>query len=569
MTRFLTPDERSKIKEEILKEPPINDISGEKQIELLDNPNNMAVDVLQHVAEAKREKPFAGEVMFGAPGEMQIILDFTGLRGSGSNIYHKFIYLAPKWRCTVKKVGESLFVSPVWAEYYNLTIAQKQKIEGAIKAGLASATQAVADFELLKHDSRRYREILDYFVKAEKTGDEHVIRSLFVDRVDAYTGEGFSMVTMARRWPTIITDFIRMKSEWTDPKSVKEDKQVEHVRKELDVSAAEATVLKTKNMLYREWVELFLPQVKERYARIENLVKARKKSVDEYREWLKPYIAKFKTMKETEETRPGAWMSNAYVTPGFGQTEALVGTRLWVWKSFPIVEMGKAAAKLEISRGGEKWEIDPYDDWVKRWQKRLEYKYNLKFEEKDINDILVEATAKTGLQTEVQPMYPEDLYYILFDMHWILSLLKTPPPEGIETDNLMIFPLKTWIMSQNAMLFHLMEIRAREDAISHYINEIIGAKEIEEEILERVEEEFRPKKPERFKSWRSFRKRAGSFRAWTKPGLLKFYHIFFRAGPYEPVFFERVSKMYFRASGQYYGQLVDYMKDAMRIGKTA
>jgi hypothetical protein len=569
MTRSLTPEERSKIKEEILKESPINDISSEKQIELLDNPNNMVIDVLQHIAEAKREAPFIGEVMFGAPGEMQTILDFTGLRGSGSNIYHKFIYLAPKWRCTVKKVGESLFVSPVWAEYYNLTIAQKQKIESAIKTGLASATQAVADFELLKHDSRRYREIIDYFVKADKTGDEHVLRSLFVDRVDAYTGEGFSMVTMARRWPTIITDFIRMKSEWTDPKIIKEDKQVEHVRKELDVSAAEATVLKTKNRLYREWVELFLPQVKERYARIENLVKAREKSVDEYRQWLKPYIAKFKTMKETEETRPGAWMSNAYVTPGFGQTEALVGTRLWVWKSFPIVEMGKPAAKLEVSRGGVRWEFDPYDDWVKRWQKRLEYKYNLKFEEKDVNDILTAATSKTELQMEVQPMYPEDLYYILFDMHWILSLLKTPPPEGIETDNLMIFPLKTWVMSQNALLLHLMEIRAREDSISHYINEIIGAKEIEQEILERVEEEFRPKKPDRFKSWRNLKKRAGSFRAWAKPGLLKFYHIFFRPGPYEPVFFERVSKMYFRASGQYYGQVVDYLKDAMRIGKTA
>ncbi len=567
MTRTLTPEEREKIKEEILKEPPINDISSEEQIELLDKPNNMVVDVLQELAEAKREAPFTGDVMFGAPGEMQIILDFTGLRGSGSNIYHKFIYLAPKWRLTVKKVGESLFVSPVWAEYYNLTIVQKQKIESAIKTGLASATQAVADYELLKHDSRRYREILDYFVKAEKTGDEHVLRSLFVDRVDAYTGEGFSMVTMARRWPTIITDFIRMKSEWTDPKVIKGDKQVEHVRKELDVSAAEATVLKTKNMLYREWVELFLPQVKERYARIENLVKARGKSVDAYREWLKPYIAKFKTMKETEETRPGAWTSDAYVTPGFGQTEALVGTRLWVWKSFPIVEMGKAAAKLEKGYKG-KFEFDPYDDWVKRWQKRLEYKYNLKFEKKDIDDILEAATAKKGMTLEVQQMYPEDLYYILFDMHWIISLLKTPPPEGIETDNLMIFPLKTWIMSQNALLLHLMEIRAREDAITHYINEIIGAKEIEKEILERVEEEFKPKKPERFKSWRNFKKRCGSFKARAKPGLLKFYHLFFRPGPYEPVFFERVSKMYFRASGQYYGQMVDYLKDAMKIGKT-
>ncbi|UCD07199.1 MAG: hypothetical protein JSW41_05235, partial [Candidatus Aenigmatarchaeota archaeon] len=317
MTRPLTLEEREKIKQEILKDPILG-MSGKKQIEFLDNPNVLVVDLLQKIAEDNRDKPFTGEVVFGAPGEMEIILDFTGLRGSGSNIYHAFIYQAPKWRCTVKKVDESLYVSPVWAEYYNLTIAQKQKLEGAIKTGLASATQAVADYELLKHDSRRYREVIDYFVKADKTSDEHVLRSLFVDRVDAYTGEGFSMVTMARRWPTIITDFIRMKTEWTDPKVIDEKKQVEHIRKELDVSAAEATVLKTKNSLYREWVELFLPQVKERYARIENLVRAREKSVDEYRKWLKPYIAKFRVMKEAEEGRPGAWVSDAYVTPGFG-----------------------------------------------------------------------------------------------------------------------------------------------------------------------------------------------------------------------------------------------------------
>ena len=565
MARRLALKEKEELRKKILNDP-VKGLSGKKQIEFLDKPDKMVADLLQEIAEKNRDRPFVGEVLFGAPGEMEMILDFTGLRGSGSNIYHAFIYQAPKWRYTVKKVDEFLFVSPVWAEYYNLTIAQKQKLEGAIKAGLASATQAVADYELLKHDSRRYKEVIDYFLKAQKTGDEHVIRSLFVDRVDAYTGEGYSMVTMARRWPTIITDFIRMKSGWTDPKAVPVEKQVEHIRKELDVTQAEATILKTKNMLYREWVELFLPQLKERYARIENLVNARKKSVDEYREWLKPYIAKFKTMKEMDEANPAAWVTDAYTTPGFGQTEALVGTRLWVWKSFPIVETGRSAVKFE--KRGEKWEFDPYDDWVKRWQWRIEYKYSIKFDKKDIDSILEAALSTKGAKMEVQEMYPEDIYYILFDMNVLLSLLKTPPPEGIESDNLMIFPLKTWIMSQNALLLHLMEIRAKEEAVSHYISEIIGAKTIEEDILERVEEEFKPeKKPGRFDGIRKFKGKCSGFKTWAKPKALKFYHIFFRPGPYEPVFFERVSKMYFRASGQYYGGLVDWFKDHMKVGK--
>ncbi|RLI96551.1 MAG: hypothetical protein DRO99_04255, partial [Candidatus Aenigmatarchaeota archaeon] len=508
----------------------------------------LVVDLLH---KKSGETRFIGEVLHGSPKEMQMILDFTGLRGSGSNIYHSFIYRAPKWRYSVKKVDDFLYVSPVWAEFYNITLAQKQKLEQTIKTGLTSAAQAVADFELLSHDARRYKEIIDYFVEAEKTGDEHVLRSLFVDRVDAYTGEGYSMVTMARRWPTIITDFIRMKDGWTD---------VNTIRKELDVAAAEATVLKTKNMLYQEWKKLFLPVVKERFARIENLANARKKSVDEYKEWLKPYIAKFKAMRELDEN-PSAWVTDAYVTPGFGQSEAMVGTRLWIWKSISIVEKGKPPARLEY--GKAKWEIHPYDDWVKAWKKLIEYKYELRIEDEDVEGVLSAALSKEGTQFEVQQMYPEDLYYILFDIHFILNLLRTPPPEGIESDNFMVMPITTYIMSQNALLLYILELKAKEKAMEHYVNEIIGAKSIEQEVLEEVEKRF--KGEEETKSSRKGRLSGvgRKLKVFTY-GLIR---LFVRPGPYEAVFYERVSKMYFRESGKDYKTIINFFKEKMQIGK--
>lgn len=553
MVRRLSPEEREKLKEEILKKTyyPLKRIT-EEDLKFLDG-GKMVADLLQ---KKSYDQPYyLGQVSHGTPEEMAMILDYTCLRGGGSNLYHSFIYKAPKWRYTVRKADEYLWVSPVWAEFYNITIAQKQKLEQQIKTGLTSAAQSVADYELLTHDTRRYKEIIDYFVEAQKTGDEHVIRSLFVDRVDAYTGEGYSMVTMARRWPTIISDFIRMKSEWKD---------VEKIRKGLDVSAAEATVLKTKNILYNEWKELFLPVVKERFARIENLARARKKSVDEYREWLKPYIAKFKAMKEMDEQAPSAWVSNAYIAPGFGQSEALLGNRLWVWRSLPIIEAGKPPYRL-TEKGGN-WQIYPYDDWAKAWKKVVEYKYSLKIDDKDVDKLLKDAIDKKLWQFENQQMYPEDLYYILFDMEWSLSLLRTPPPEGVETDNLMIFPISTWIMSQNAILVYMMELMAKEHHIAHYIDEIIGAKTIEAEILEDVEARFKEKEKGPG-AWKRFMDRTITFRVRLKSGILKFYHLFVRPGPYEAVFFERQSKMYYRASGRDYGQVIGYLKDKMSIGK--
>src|SRR4030067_353949 len=141
-----------------------------------------------------------------------------------------------KMRYNIKKVDEWVEINPNYTELYNQMLGQKQRIEGAIKSSLASVAQAVADYELLKHDARRYGEILDYFKKGQR--DQHVMRSLFVDRVDAFTGEGYSLVTMAKRWPTIITDFIRMKDEWED---------VSAITTEMDVSQAGATVRQTKH----------------------------------------------------------------------------------------------------------------------------------------------------------------------------------------------------------------------------------------------------------------------------------------------------------------------------------
>ena len=554
MVRRLRPEEKEKLGEEILHKTYFPKCKITKKNLTFIKGNNLVVDLL-HKKSDELEGNMIGEVMHGQPKEMAMILDFTGLRGSGSNIYHSFIYRAPKWRYTVRKADDFLFVSPVYADLYNITMGQKQKLEQAIKTGLTSAAQSVADYELMSHDSRRYKEIINYFVQANKDKDSHVLRSLFVDRVDAYTGENYSMVTMARRWPTIITDFIRMREEWDD---------IDTIRKELDVAAAEATVLKTKNKLFREWKTMFLPIVKERYARIEAMSQARLKSVNEYKEWLKPYIAKFKAMRETDEQNPASWVTSAFYTPGFGQSEALVGTRLWVWKSIDITEARKPPAVYDEKN--RNWNIYPYDDWVKSWKKLIEYKYDLKIEDEDVDKLLEDAISKKGAQFEVPQMFPEDTYYIFFDMNVLLSLLRTPPPEGGETDNLMFYPLQAYIMSQNALLIYLLELYAKERAMEHYVDEIIGHESIEKEILEEVEAGFGPDK-KGAGSWSKFKERMSNLKWRIKPGALKFLHLFVRPGPYEAIFYERVSKMYFRASGRDYLTVRDYLKDKMSIGK--
>ena len=512
------------------------------------DPSKMIVDEMR---EAFRSGPVVGKGIAAGPFEMETVIDFTGLRGSGSNIYYSLIFQLPKWTYHIKKVDEFMEVTPTWAEYYNLTIAQKQKLEASIKTGLTSAAQAVSDFELLKHDLRRYREILDYFIKSHKHKDEHVLRSLFVDRVDAHTGEGYSMITMTKRWPTIITDFIRMKSEWNNRDTV---------RKELDLSDAEATVLMTKNQLYNEWKELFLPTVKERVARLEVMVESRKQSIDEYRKWLKPYVARYKMIREKSEVKPAEDVSNAFMTPGFGQSQASTGVRIWFWKHYRPPEKGKPESIPEKGKGKNKFVIDPYDSVVKEWQKKIEKRYNVKFTEKDVYKIMDEALeAPPGINPM---MYKDVIYYVFFDAKITLSMIRTPPPEGFETDNLMFLPLKAYVLSQNVLLLHILEVKAREMAFENEVNRLIGTKEAETEAFERIEKEFLP---EEKKGPTRFRKGFTTASEKLRPPAESIFYKFVKRGPYEPVFRERVSKMYARGIGGSYGKVLGLIMQKMQV----
>lgn len=519
----------------------------------LDTPDELESDKMRQ--SLKGDPPQTGYVAMAAPFEMEKILDFTGLRGSGPNIYYSLIYQLPKWNFTVKKLDEYIEVTPTWAEYYNLTIAQKQKLEASIKQGLTSAAQAVTDFELLKHDLRRYEEVLNYFKKAEKSKDEHVLRSLFVDRVDQHTGEPYSMISMSRRWPTIITDFIRMKSSLSNR---------DEIKKELDITQAEATVLLTKNQLYLEWKRLFFPEIKDRVARLQVLVESRKKSIDEYRSWLKPYMARYRAIREKTELKPEDNISNPYHTPGFGQSQALTGVRLWFWRQFSPPEKGKPESVMDKPRAGMGFVIDPYDDFVKYWQEKIEKRYQVTISEEEVNKILKNAVN----EKPVSMMDPKVLYYALIDAKIVLSMTRTPPPEGAELDNLMFLPLKGHVVSQNILLIHLIEIYAREKSFERQINQLIGTKEAEEEAKEKIEKEFEADPKEKWSPFKRL-KRTKEKKPMRDPAKKTPFHrfawLFIKRGPYEPVFKERLSKMYARGMGGTWVLVLSFIQQKMQV----
>ena len=210
-------------------------------------------------------------------------VNYTSAPGKAAGLYYSLFFQLPKWGWSIAKADEWIEVSPTHKEYYERTISSKQMLESTIKTGLTSAAQSVADYELMNHDLRQYKEILGYF----NSEDEHSLKAMFVDQVDVHTdspGQPVSMRSIAPRWPTIIADFMRL-SEGDDTP--------DKVQKKLDVSKAEAVILVTKNKLYKNWKGDIKNISLERYEMLRGMVAARKKTVEEYKEWLKPYISRF------------------------------------------------------------------------------------------------------------------------------------------------------------------------------------------------------------------------------------------------------------------------------------
>ncbi len=538
-------------------------------------PRTLAIDWLEEWSDPDGAKGIVnyGEAICNFPPDQHVLLNATCPFGHGNLIYMMLTYTMPKLHYNLAKIDEHIAVSPAYPEMYGRIIAKKRELEGHIKGGLASAAQAVADYELLKHDERKYREILDYFEEGRK--DEHVLRSLFIDRVDAHTGEGYSMISMTKRWPTVITDFIRLSTI-----EKKDRTDVKKIRDGLSISTAESTVLKTKNNVFEEWKKTFFPDIRDRYARVKTLVDARRKSIDEYREWLKPHVTSLKMMKDTMEVDPSKLFTMA-IQP-WHKPDSMYWVRVFMWKMLTPEEVGKP--------GFVSGEISPYDNFVKRYIPDIEKNYGVKIVKsesdkkklisKGIKDpdsrvysnddiIVIDKQLKDWSETplyESQPKLNLDRYYYAFYDIAITSPLFKMEGGKEEIDDWNC-ELKPYLISQNVLMLILLEITAKERWLNKYVKELIGVREVEDKIRDEVTKRYRDLDAEDEKQKNGiiaqikapYLKVTGAVNrvegwfgnwSWNNLKLRKYFLRFFmRVGPYETERSERLTKVYGRYMG--------------------
>ncbi len=566
-----------------------------------------------------------GEGINAAPFEAEELLDLTFKIGGGTGIIYGILFQLGKWGYDSAKVDEWLEVSPVFTEYYQKTIEEKRKMEEEIKAGLASISNAITDFELLAHDARKYKQYLQYFKiikqlekeleKTKKPEDaanierklreaNHVLRALFIDYVDAHAGEGIALKTITPRWPTIISDFM----ELTD-----EEIKVESIIDRLKVSRAEAVILVTKNKLYNEWKSLFFDTVKGRYERLLGLMKAREHSIRQYREQMKPLLYRHRTIKT------GTYMTHVAPLRFDAQAVSVDHTEVWAWRPFVVPEVFKIPResydRVTMKEAGfSKEELDEIkniskankerppsdvprlpavpimDDVVRVIIAQIEKEYELKISMQDVLNVINNLSKRFG--TPERPAgikagikWPFSPYFIFVLMAIDRTILKLP--DGTTLEDIWIEPLKTFNMSQNILIGRLLEIEAKKKVAARETALLLGEQIIPEgegkklfdvdDLSSLVKEEFpefekeyegpKEEKPKTSEEFEEFKKKTKEFSRNISDFLSKFGidMRFAHAGTYEKFMFERMTKMMQLGPGIAHITISEYLKKASGV----
>ncbi|MFZ3077211.1 MAG: hypothetical protein WA139_02035 [Candidatus Aenigmatarchaeota archaeon] len=513
-----------------------------------------------------------------------VVLNYTGPPGSATGIYFSLVSFLEKNGFTVRKVDESISVTPEHQQYYNMVVEQKRQLEGVIKTGLASAAAAVADASLVEHDLRKYKEILNYFKEGvtvgDKKGNEHSLRAMFIDQVDVHTGDGISLRSIVQRWPTIIADFMKLSSD---------ENNIEKVEGKLKgISKAEAVILTTKNKLFIEWEGMFKGAAKDRYSQLKSMSESRKKTVEEYRNWIKPYLGRFKSMKLGHESIDNivGGAGNAYELAG--QASFYNAITLWAWKAYMPAEFRKPSTestyKIDID--------DPFivNTVIKNEKVGLANYYpelSEKLKDPKTGEELKETKADKLIKKIVDNWKGNGLdtnshYYVFFEIGIERAGGKMP---GYEFEDIT-FTVKAYMISQNVMLVKQLELKLRDKEIEKYFDQILGLgheKAFETDYPDLAGKKEEPKIEPLFKIdlglgksmegvGKFFRQMDAFFGAVGK-GSGKLFAglnlplLFSKSGPYARDFNDTIVEYFLKPMGQdYFGAVKGFIMDQMGIG---
>ncbi|HDI02525.1 MAG TPA: hypothetical protein ENF95_00120 [Candidatus Aenigmarchaeota archaeon] len=240
-----------------------------------------------------------------------------GSVGFPTVVYLKLLsLLKDKYHYEIKKYKDWLEVNPLSTRYQDI-ISRKQVIEQSVGRILSNISEMRKDIELIKHDLRKFEQVLNHF----KENKLDALKSDFVDFVDRETPNSMLKLASSGRFPTLVIDFFKIQKE-------------EDIDK-LNVSNSEKSLLKTKWMLFQEWLQMYSKAVEERVKMLKEELTNRQMAIENYKKTVEPYL---KAIHKIKVTAPS---SEDYVglddpTMVESYDTVVAGVELWCWKPVSV-----------------------------------------------------------------------------------------------------------------------------------------------------------------------------------------------------------------------------------------
>ncbi|MCD6368102.1 MAG: hypothetical protein J7L45_03395 [Candidatus Aenigmarchaeota archaeon] len=261
----------------------------------------------------------------GALIERKIVL--TGVVGFPTQIYFKIIGLLKNRGYTVKKYQDWIEINPR-SNLYQEMMRKRQAIEQNVARILSTISDMRRDIELIKHDLRKFEQVLEHFEKNKLD----TLKSDFVDLVDSQTPTAMHKLVASGKFPTLVYDFFKIEKE-------------EDIDK-LKISESEKGLLRIKWMLFQEWMEKYRKAVKERVDMLREELNNRIASLESNKKLVEPYLKAIYKLKVGESKYSG--LDDPTIIEGYNTIVS--GVELYCWKpvSTKNVKKGKYYSYLDI-----------------------------------------------------------------------------------------------------------------------------------------------------------------------------------------------------------------------------
>lgn len=396
-------------------------------------------------------------------------LNPTKAPGGTVGILYGILFGVPKDGWRAMKIHEVMEVSPVHQQYYQITTKQKEDLEGKIKQGLAGIGQSVADLELVEHDIRKYVDYENDIKKAEGSDKEERkksqmrLKAVFVDEVDHHTGGSrdggpgrLSMAFMRNNniMPTIVDDFMELNS----------DEDLEKEPRLKNLPTVEKRMLKAKYKAYEDWLKLFRSTIKTRMERMEQLKRSRDKTLDEYREWLKPYIVRHKFIEEMYQSKGNRLGRTTHPLRSQQNAVSFGDAVFWIWKPLYRAEdrVGEAQWTLKDER------VQKIDPWSEQ-QLLYNFKHGLIADYPWITKKWIEEMLKKDdIKKRITRQEP---YYNFFHLTYEKTLIRMPSGTEMEDGE---FICSNYVFSINVMTAKVLEQFAMQQETENYVDDVLG-----------------------------------------------------------------------------------------------